>query len=45
MHMHARAIDLYTCDTDIMKPLYPLSRSVHCKKNKNITVIEYMYKH
>jgi len=34
MHMHARAIDLYTCDTDIMKPLYPLSRSVHCKKTK-----------
>ena len=35
MHMHARAIDLYTCDTDIMKPLYPLSRSVHCKKQKH----------
>ena len=25
MHMHTRAIDVYTCDTDIMKPLYPLS--------------------
>jgi len=35
MHIHARAIDLYTCDTDIMKPRYPLSRRVHCKKQKH----------
>ena len=35
MHMHAIAIDLYTCDTDIMKPLYPLSRSVHGKTQKH----------
>ena len=44
MNIHARAIDLYTFDTDIMKPWYPLSWRVHCK-NKNITVIEYMYKY
>ena len=40
MNMHARAIDLYTCDADIMKSWFPLSRNVHCK---NIRVIEYMY--
>jgi len=39
MHMHARAIDLYTCDTDIMKPLYPLSRSVHCKITKTTVIV------
>jgi len=35
MHVHARAIDLYTCDIDIMRPWYPLSRRVHCKKQKH----------
>jgi len=35
MHIHARAIDLYTCDTDIMKPWYPLSGR-YTTKNKNI---------
>ena len=40
MNVLARATDLYTFDTDIMKPWYPLSLWVHCK---NITVIEYMY--
>jgi len=39
MHMHAIAIDLYTYDTDIMKPLYPLSRSVHCKKTKTTVIV------
>ena len=41
-NVHARAIDVYTFDTDIMKPWYPLSWRVHCK---NITVFEYMYKY